>query len=209
MSTSAVTLCNVALKLLGADSLTSFDEGTDLAESCSTIYPSTVRALQASHPWRFTLRKLQLSRLAEPPLNEWRHAHTLPPDMLLLRQLFASGAVMQAPVADYELFDGRVYSNQPDLWADYQVERDPATWPPYFTTLAEYALAAALALAVTESTDRAEYFRRLAFGAPQEAGTGGLAREARRLDSAQQPPQALHDFPLIAARVGSFARGRG
>lgn len=208
MSTSAVTLCNVALKLLGADSLTSFDEGTDLAESCNTIYPSTVRALQASHPWRFTLTKLQLSRLAEPPLNEWRHAHALPPGMLILRQLFASGAVGQPPLTAYELFDGRAYSDQPELWADYQVERDPAIWPPYFTTLAEYALAAALALAVTESTERADYFRRLAFGTPQDAGNGGLMRDARRLDSTQQPAQALHDFPLIAARLGSFARGR-
>lgn len=205
MGASDVELCNAALKLLGSESLTSFEEGSDLAETCSALYADTIRALQASYPWRFTLAKQQLSRLADPPANEWTYQHALPPDRLLLRQLFPSSAVGAPPVGDYEIFGARVFSDQPDLWADYQVATDPATWPPYFRDVARHALAAALAVPVTESTDRADYYARRAFGTPGEGGMGGLMGMARRLDAQQQPPQRIEDFPLIAARFGGRA----
>ena len=202
MAASDVELCNAALKLIGADSLTSFEEGTDLAETCGALYADTIRALQAAYPWRFTLAKQQLSRLADPPMNEWTYQHALPPDRLLLRQLFASSSVGASPVTEYEIFGPRVHSDQPDLWADYQVATDPALWPPYFRDVARHALAAALAVPVTESTERAEFYTRRAFGTPGEGGMGGLMGAARRLDAQQQPPQRIEDFPLITARMG-------
>lgn len=204
MSSPAVALCNQALRLLGEGSITSFTEGTELANTCATLWQDTTRALLASYPWRFTLRKAQLSRLADAPINEWPYAHQLPPGHLVLRQIFATAAYGARPLLDYERFEDLVLSRQPALWADYQAEVDPALWPPAFTLLARYALAADFAVAVAGSMTAAEWWDKKAFGSPSEARMGGQMGVARRLDAQQQPPQAITDFPLIQARHGSY-----
>lgn len=202
MTAAAVALCNQALRLLGEASIGAFDEGTDLAESCSTLYADTVKALLTGTPWRFTLHKVQLARLADPPPGEWTYQHALPTDRLVVRQLFPGDERHLRSVDDYELFGDRVYSDQLELWCDYQRDRDPDTWPTYFRLLVRYALAADLAVAVTGSTSQADYWHRRAFGGPAEAGAGGQMRVARTLDAQQQPPQRIEDFPLVSARFG-------
>jgi len=203
MSTdAAVALCNQALRMLGEVSITSFEEGSEISETCNILYPDAMKGLLCSYPWRFSMAKQRLSQLLEKPINEWTYAHTLPPRMLLLRQLFASDGAYAQPLQEYELFEGRIYSHRPALWADYQQETDAATWPPHFIDLAKNALAALFAVAVTGSTTAADLYHRRAYGTPQEAGGGGLMRQARNLDAQQQPPQAITDFPLIAARYG-------
>lgn len=205
----ALPLTNAALRLLGEASLTSFGEGTDLAESCNAVYGPTVLALQAGYPWRFTLVKRRLARLSEAPLGEWAYAHALPPDSMNLRALFPSAAARRT-VDAYEIFEtNRVFSNTPDLWADIQRDSDPASWPPMFHKLAVHALASDLAVAVTGSATLSDVHRRIAFGTPQEGGEGGLSRQVRRLDSQQQPPQQVTDFPLLAARMGGRGYGSG
>lgn len=200
-----VTLANEALGLLGEYSIAALDEGTDLAEVVQRIQPRTVRALQSAHPWRFTLRKVRLSRLADPPINEWTCAHAQPPDRLLLRAMWASSGPGAGLVREYELFDSRVYSHHEDLWCDYQAEVDPGAWPPYFYDLARTALASDFAVGVGAGSTAADLFHRRAFGLPSEGRSGGLMGLAKRLDSQQQPPQQLTDYPLLAARFG----GRG
>jgi hypothetical protein len=204
MSSSAVSLCNQALRLLGEAAISSFDEGSDLAATCNTLWQDTTRGLLAAYPWRFTLRKAQLSRRAEAPANEWPYAHALPPGMLVLRQLFNTASPGGSPVLEYERFGDDVYSRQVALWADYQVETDPGTWPPAFVLLARYALAADFAMAVTGSATSAQLWFARAYGTPGENLNGGQMAVARRLDAQQQPPQAITDFPLLAARRGGL-----
>lgn len=208
MSSSALQLCNQALRLLGEAGITSFTEGTELANTCSTLWQETCRSLLSSYPWRFTLRKAELSRLADAPINEWPYAHQLPPDQMVLRQIFASATPGAAPLLEYERFGDTVLARQPRLWADYQVETDPATWPPAFALLARYALAADFAVPVAGSMTAADWWHRKAFGGPGEAMMGGQMATARRLDAQQQPGQAITDFPLIDARNGSMATDR-
>jgi hypothetical protein len=202
MATPDIVLANQALRLLASEGIASLDEGTDVANTVAQLYGTTIRQLLAAHPWRFTLRKQQLSRLAEPPLTEWQHLHALPADMLALRALYPTAAPGAETVRRYELFERRVASNHLDLWADYQFEPDAGTFPPYFVALARAALAAEFAIPLGVGAERADLFHRRAYGSPAEAMAGGLMREARRLDSQQQPPQRITDFPLISARFG-------
>ena len=199
---AAVAVCNEALRLLGDATISGFDDDSDLAESCAQIYQTTIDGLLASYPWRFTLAKARLARVVEAPLNEWRVAHALPTDRLAIRQLFASGGIGAPPLLDYELFETRVFSNQEDLWCDYQRRVDAPFWPAAFRALARHALAADLAVTVTSSAGQAAEMRAVAFGPPGFGGQGGLMATARRVDAQQQPPQAITDFPLITARFG-------
>lgn len=206
VAVTEITLANSALRLLGEFGVAALDEGTDLAETIQLIQQDTVRSLMAAHPWRFTMRKARLVRLADGPINEWTYAHALPPDRLMIRAMRPSAAPSDQVVRDYELFENRVYSHQPDLWCDYQVAVDPGAWPPHFTDLARNALASDFAVAVGAGSTAADLFHRRAFGLPGENRNGGLMGVARKLDSQQQPPQQLTDYPLLAARFGG--RGR-
>jgi hypothetical protein len=179
MSAADVALCNEALRMLGEFGITAFDEGTDQAQTLNLIYDSTRRFLLTAHPWRFTLAKQRLARLAETPVSEWTFIHALPAGMLALRALFPTGAAGAAPVREFEIYG-----------------------PPFFRALARTAMAAECAMAVGAGMSAADLLHRRAFGSPFEMMNGGLMGVARRLDSQQQPPQALRDFPLITARFG-------
>lgn len=197
-----IDLANQALRLLGEFAITAFDDGTALADTAGLLQLATVRQMLTAHPWRFTMAKAPLARLTDAPTTEWRYQHALPPDMLVLRALRDTAAVGANPLLQYELFDGRAYSDSLELWADYQRWVDPGYWPPTFYAAARYALAADYAVAVGASASVADLFHRRAYGTPQENGRGGLFGIAARADSQQQPPQAMHDFPLITARQG-------
>lgn len=204
MTAAAVALCNEALRLLGDASIASFDEGSDLANSCSTIYQTTISGLIAAHPWRFSMRKQQLARQAVPPLTGWSYAHQLPAELVVLRALFASPAPRAAPVTDFDRFDRDVLSQHPDLWCDHQVLTEPPSWPPLFRTLARYALAADLAVPATGSLTAADAFFRRAYGGPAEGGNGGAMRVARTAEAQQQTHPVIRDFALIQARFGGW-----
>jgi hypothetical protein len=199
-SLADIDLTNQALRLLGEFGVTSFDEGTDLAESCNRIVATTLRALMVAHPWRFTMRKAMLAQVAEAPLTEWAYQHAMPPDQIFIR---AVRPAPKAPPADeWEIFEKRILSNHVTLYCDYQVQIDSAAWPAWFTNLARNALASDLAIAVGAGTTAAAEFYRRAFGSPSENGSGGLMRVARNLDSQQQTPQRIPTTPLITARWG-------
>lgn len=202
MTTPAVNLCNQALRMLGDYEIASFDEGTDQAQTVSLLYGDTIRLILAAHPWRFTLRKVQLAQVAGAPISEWTWQHALPADRLALRALFQGPQPGASLVEGYEIFENRVLSNVSAVWADYQVEIDAGLFPAWFQGLARCALAADFAMAVGAGATAAELFHRRAYGGPAEAMAGGLMGFARRLDSQQQPPQRIQDFPLIRARFG-------
>ena len=199
-STADIDLTNQALRMLGEFGVTTFTEGTDLAETCNRIVATTLRALMVAHPWRFTMRKVMLAQVAETPLTEWAYQHAMPPEQIFIR---AVRPAAKAPPADeWEIFENRILSNHATLYCDYQVEIDSAAWPAWFTDLARNALAADLAIAVGAGTTAADAFFRRAFGSPMENGSGGKMRVARNLDSQQQTPQRIPTTPLITARWG-------
>jgi hypothetical protein len=192
VSATDVRLASEALALLGAQPITAFDDGTDVARICALTYGRTRDALLAGDPWRFTLRKARLARLSVAPIGEWPYAHQLPAELLTLRALFAS-AGSTAPLLDYERFEGQVLSRHLDLWADYQVQIPESAWPPVFAQGFVQQLAANLAMPVTDRANVAEYW---------EAKAGRTLARARVVDAQQQPPQEITDWSLIAVRGG-------
>jgi hypothetical protein len=198
-----VSYCNQALLLIGSGAINSFDDGTDLATICATLYPTVRDQLLVQYPWNFTLTKARLVQLTATPLAGWRYAYALPADLLNLRALFDTPALNAAPTTDWQLFDGRAFTNHQALYADYQRDAPEEAFPPHFLPVLKYALAAEFAVPVTEQATVAELYARRAFGTPQEAGNGGQMRIARTLDAQQKPAQVFTDFQLHDARFGT------
>ena len=72
--------------------------------------------------------------------------------------------------------------------------------PVYFVRLLRTAMAAELAIVITDQAAKSDYFRAQAFGTPMENGRGGLMREAMNIDARGQSTQIVEDYSLIEVR---------
>lgn len=201
MSSPEVALCGLAMDLLGVTPITSFEEGSPQAGVAARLYPAIRDQLLSSHPWHFAQRVLQLARRADPPRG-WSHAFAPPADMLELRGLWPSASLTQEPVRMFDWQDGQIVAEHPDLWALYLARPAVPNWPAPFAALVRYALAAEFALVLTERPDRAEHWRRVAYGLPSEAGRGGQFRAAATADAQVSRAVRITHMPLHAARRG-------
>tara|TARA_S200002703_G_scaffold150268_1_gene148508 strand:- start:1245 stop:1859 length:615 start_codon:yes stop_codon:yes gene_type:complete len=199
---TSLSICSDALIMLGASPLSSFTEGTDAAQACDRLYPDLRDSILSRYPWSWSYKKTQLARLSVPPINEFEYAYQLPGDMLSgVQAVFETTATNQSAINDgWEIYGDQLYTNLETVYIDYQSTVDETKMPNYFIQLLRSAVAAELAIVITDQTTKADYFRGLAFGTPGENGRGGLFREAVNVDSRGRLPQIIEDYALIAVR---------
>jgi len=202
LNDSDITICNQALVKLGAQEISSFEDTNDLARTCSRIYPNLRDSLLASYPWSFSIKKRQLGRLIGTPTNEWKYQFQLPDGLLSgVLAVFASGETSAEPVRyGWEVYNDKVFTNYEQLWIDAQETVDEAKMPPYFVRLLSMAMAAEVAIPVTDQVSKGDYFRALAYGTPGEQGRGGLFRDAMNIDSRGKETAVIEDYSLIGVR---------
>lgn len=200
MAETAISICAAALRLIGAEAIASFDEGTPAADACARLYPGLRDALLAVHRWNFATAAAQLARLAEPPQG-WRAAFALPPDLLTVIGVYADGE-MRAPLNRFDWRDATVATDTDALWCLYLRRVPEAAWRAPFALLVRYALAAELAMPITEKQAVAEYWHVKAFGTPSEGGRGGQFRVAASADAREGPTLMLPPGGLALARTG-------
>lgn len=87
MSTTKVDICNAALGMLGANSITSFDEKSDRARLCVALYDKSRRALLRMHPWHCATKRTVLAAVGTPPAFGWSTAYPLPADFVRLLEI--------------------------------------------------------------------------------------------------------------------------
>lgn len=144
-ATSPVNVANQALRLLGAEAIAAFDEGTKIANAVSEVYDTERDALLRSHEWNFATKRADLALLAAAPAggDAPASAFQLPSDCL--RVLAVSPDQTWA-------VEGRTIVVDSDVLSIRYTARieDPTQWDPMFTRAFAAALAMALAYAVTE-----------------------------------------------------------
>jgi len=196
-----LTICSDAMIMLGASVISSFSEGTDEAQVADRLYDDIRDTLIMQYSYSWSVKKVKLARLVDTPINEWKYRYTLPGDILgNPKALFTTGSVGAVPVRDFEIYGADVNTNYESVWIDYQYRPEPAFFPPYFVNLLKHALAAAFAEPITDQIQKADYYHRLAYGAPTDNMRGGLVRVAMNIDSVDRPPQNIMDFPLTDVR---------
>lgn len=199
MSDAAVRLCSEALRLIGANPIAAFDDGSAEAEMVAALWPGLRDALLSAHPWNFAQAVSPLARLAQPP-HGWRSAFQPPPDLIELIALFPSPDVQGTPVRRFDWQDQRIVADLDEAWALHRRRVPEALFPAPFALLCRYALAAELAMPLTERPSVAEYWTVRAYGQPSEGGRGGQFRLAARADAQAAPPVVLPPAPLALAR---------
>lgn len=211
MTDSKVDVASQALARLGEPAISSFEEDSDTAEKVNQLYEPTILQLLSSYDWSFaTRRKVLAEDAAGLPLNEWKRAFLLP----TLRtdrvgkplSVFNSTQTRAPQVFFYEIQERWLFADYDQVVIEYIWRVPESQWPGYFHTLAIEAIAATLALPVTENASKEQLHRQIAYGNPSEFGRGGLLRTATEADATGDPTRSLlddHD-PIWGARFGGY-----
>lgn len=200
MALTDVEICQKALALLGAEQIQSLDESNDRAQTCSIIYPDVKRSALAETHWNFATNKRELSRFSDSPPSEYDYQYSLPNDMVAGPTKVLDGENSSTPIQSWEIANNRLMTNRKTIYIDYVADVDEQRFPSYFTRFLYHALAAELAVNITDQVNMSQKLEQKAYGSPSDNQQGGLLGKAKLLDSQNQSTQAFDDNPLGDAR---------
>ncbi|MFV0421682.1 hypothetical protein [Oleidesulfovibrio sp.] len=88
---SDVSICNKALRYIGAEEIASLSQESRSARLCAQYYPELRDELLEAHHWNFATRYAVLPQLAVTPPFGFRYAYKLPQDCLRVRRVLEAG----------------------------------------------------------------------------------------------------------------------
>lgn len=195
-----VQVCNRALIRLGATPVNALDQAGN-GIICGTVYPSVRAMCLTMHSWRFNLGKRQLNRLTAVPVNQWTYAYQLPSDLIQgPYAVYNSSEVGRPPILEWAIFEDRIYTNAELVVIDYRINKAEGAWPPWFATLVELALCAAIGATVTGETSIVAEYHQRAFGPPSDDMQGGYFAVCKHINSQGNPNFSVQSNEVVDAR---------
>lgn len=186
---SGIDVCSRALILIGADPITSFDEGTTESTVAVNMYEDVARAALVNSRWRFATNQATLNLLSDAPTGRYDKAYQLPSDLLMLHAVTVEDLQIE-----YQMYGDKVFADSDTsdvLVADYTFRADETSWPSYFTIAVEYSLAIVFATSIARDSTLASLMS-------SQAQTA--MSKARTLDSQQQTARKLVTSRFITER---------
>jgi len=188
MALSGIAICSRALMKLGADGITSFEDGTAEAEVAASLYGPVRDALLSAYPWSFATGQIGLARLAAEPVADYAYAYQLPSDFL---RVLSAGVSGRGRGIQYRIAERRLHTDASEVTLTYIFRPDEQTFPAFFDQALIARLAAEFCIPLTDSTSRSEVLTRLA-----ESGF----QQAKLIDGQQESSVYLEDFSLVEVR---------
>ncbi|MDB5491202.1 MAG: hypothetical protein JWO78_1051, partial [Micavibrio sp.] len=185
---SDIALCSRALIRLGAQPITSFNDGTAESEIAGALFGVVRDAMLSAYSWSFALGQASLSQLESPPLADYQYAFQLPSDFL---RAMSAGAGGRGRGLNYRITRNVLHTNSTEVTLTYIFRPEEEEFPPYFDSILIAKLSAEFCIPVTENTARAETLTRMADLEFQRA---------RQIDAQQDSPVQIEDFSLIKVR---------
>ena len=99
---SVVDICNEAMHLLGADTITSLTENSKEARYCNSSYADKRDAVLRAHPWNIAVTRAALAKDATAPAFGFSSQFTLPTNPYCLRVLSFWNKSVDSEVSAYD-----------------------------------------------------------------------------------------------------------
>jgi len=186
---SVVDICNEAMDLLGAATITALTENSKEARLCNRGYERVRDSVLRAHPWNVAITRKQLPADSETPAFGFNYQFTLPTDPFCLRVLSLHNANVDSSVAAYDsqaMFkvEGRKILTDEETCRIVYVGRvvDTEQYDSLLSSTIATKLAAETAYAITGSTSVSQQM----FAIYQER-----LREARSMDAAEGIPDKI------------------
>ncbi len=167
-----IDLCSAALLKLGENPIVSFNDQSAAANLANTLYDVTIDSLLASHPWRFAMKKFDLTK-------DVYEEFVIPADVLRILQ------------SNGEVVGNKIISHYDEITITAIVKTDVEFFPSYFNSLAAIKLAMEFCIPLLGDQN---IFKMLVALYESEL------RTAKFIDSTISTNSDISDFSLISAR---------
>ena len=188
---SKVDICNEALNLLGANTISSLTEATTTAVLCNRIYDTEVDYLLRQHNWNVAVREANLAAVVGTPVVGWLYKFLMPTDPYCLRVLNVYDTADDDQ--DFQCRGRHIYADVSAIDILY-IGRvtDPNEFDSMLMKTLVDLLAYRLAFPVTRSTETATTMF--------TAFRNSLA-DAMSVDSQEGTPEQIQSEDLLDARL--------
>jgi len=190
---SVVNMCNSALNLLGASTISALTDDTKNARLCNQRYEPVRNRVFRSHAWNCLHKRVQLAQNSTAPVVEYDHAYALPSDCLRLLKIHNGTTDSIATALDYKLEGRNIVTDIDTVFVIYiALDTDPNNYDTYLRESISHQLAADLAYAITNNATLANQYM---------ARADERLREARFIDATENSLGTIEANEFTDARL--------
>ena len=181
MADSKFDICNKAMVLVGANTISSFTQNTTESKVAGQLYESTLENLVTRCRWRFASKQIQLSKNTTNPDARYESSYALPADALVIHTVTVSNDVIKYDRYGQNLFTDTTSSDI--VIADYTFQPSESDFPPFFTQTLVFELASLFAGAIARNDQLSELYHKRAIAQLAIAkGLDAQAQTTRRME---------------------------
>ena len=190
---SVVDICNSALNLLGASTISALTDDSKNARLCNQRYEPVRNRIFRSHAWNCLTKRVQLALDSAAPVVEYANQYTLPSDCLRVLKVHTGATDSIETQIDYKVEGRKIKTNEGTIYLIYvALITDPNIYDTYLQETISHQLAADLAYAVTNNATLANNYMTRA---------DERLREARFIDSTENTLGTIESNEFTNARL--------
>lgn len=190
---SVVDICNSALNLLGASTITALTDDSKNARLCNQRYEPIRNRIFRSHAWNCLTKRVQLAADSDAPVVEYTNQYTLPSDCLRVLKIHTGATDSIESDIDYVVEGRKIKTDEGTVYLVYIAQiTDPNEYDTYLQESISSALAADIAYAITNNATLAKNY--------QETADERL-REARFVDATENSLGTVESNEFTDARL--------
>jgi len=190
---SVVNMCNSALNLLGASTISALTDDTKNARLCNQRYEPVRNRVFRSHAWNCLHKRVQLAQNSTAPVVEYDHAYALPSDCLRVLKIHNGTTDSIATALDYKLEGRNIVTDIDTVFLIYiALDTDPNNYDTYLRESISHQLSADLAYAITNNATLANQYM---------ARADERLREARFIDATENSLGTIEANEFTDARL--------
>jgi len=149
---SVVNICNSALNLIGASTISALTEDTKNARLCNQRYEPVRNRVFRGHNWNCLIKRVQLAANSTDPVVEYEKSYALPSDCLRVLKIHNGTTDSIASDLDYKIEGKNIVTDQTTVYLVYvALDTDPNNYDAYLREAISHQLAADLAYAITNN----------------------------------------------------------
>ena len=190
---STVDICNSALNLLGASTISALTDDSKNARLCNQRFESVRDRVFRSHSWNCLTKRVQLAQDSAAPVIEYTYQYTLPTDCLRVLKVHNGTTDSIASAIDYKVEGRKIKSDEGTIYLIYiAIDTDPNNYDSYLRESISHQLAADLAYAITNNATLANNYM---------ARADERLREARFIDASENSLGTVESTEFTDARL--------
>ena len=190
---STVDMCNSALNLLGASTISSLTEDTKNARLCNQRFEPIRDRVFRSHNWNCLIKRVQLAQDSTGPVVEYTYGYTLPTDCLRVLKIHNGSTDSIKSALDYKIEGRKVVTDETTIYLVYiALITDPNEFDSYLREAISHQLAADICYAITNNSTLANNYMTRA---------DERLREARFIDATENSLDTIEANEFTDARL--------